>query len=181
MPNESDPAALIRRFCRDSDQGAFNQFYRQQSSRLWRFLRSRGCHEEAAYDLVAESFERFIQSVCKDPASPLAFLYRIATNLHIDQYRRETASPLQLDNERIDLTAADKDFSADSDQQQLLRHYLGQLPKNEQNLLLLRYWIGLTHKEIARVIELPEGTVRRQAAAALKKLRDMWMSDEQVE
>ena len=36
------------------------------------------------------------------------------------------------------------------------------LPEREQNLLLLRYWIGLSHQEVAQALDLPEGTVRRQ-------------------
>ena len=46
-------------------------------------------------------------------------------------------------------------------------------PESEQNLLLLRYWIGLSHKEVAQALGLPEGTVRRQCAEALGRLREM--------
>ena len=59
-----------------------------------------------------------------------------------------------------------------------VRRLVNKLPKDEQNLLLMRYWIGLTHREIAESINLPEGTVRRQAAASLKKLRQYWQEDE---
>lgn len=48
----------------------------------------------------------------------------------------------------------------------------------EQNLLLLRYWIGLSHKEVAQALDFPEGTVRRQCAEAIAKLRECWSVDE---
>jgi RNA polymerase sigma factor (sigma-70 family) len=51
------------------------------------------------------------------------------------------------------------------------------LPQDEQNLLFMRYRVGLTHKEIANMLELPEGTVRRQSAAILKKLKTQWQED----
>ncbi len=51
------------------------------------------------------------------------------------------------------------------------------LPQDEQNLLFMRYRVGLTHKEIANMLELPEGTVRRQSAAILKKLKKQWQED----
>jgi RNA polymerase sigma factor (sigma-70 family) len=47
------------------------------------------------------------------------------------------------------------------------------LPESEQNLVLMRYWIGLTHREIATISGLPEGTVRREVATILKKLKEL--------
>ena len=44
----------------------------------------------------------------------------------------------------------------------------------EQNLLLLRYWIGLSHKEVAQAVGMPEGTVRRRCAEVLSRIRDRW-------
>lgn len=178
MTVNNEPRELLQRYCNDNDLSAFNRFYRQHSTRLWRFLRLRGCHEDAAYDLVAEAFSRFIKNICKDPTAPVALLYRIAVNLHIDQYRRDKTSLLLFDNDAQDLNAAQTPDSNHSDQLQLVRYYLNKLPQDEQNLLLMRYWIGLTHKEIAVAVDLPEGTVRRQAAAAIKKIRSYWQDDE---
>lgn len=178
MTVNTDPKDLLKRFCDQDDQPAFNRFYRQQSGRLWRFLRLRGCHEEAAYDLVAEAFARFIRVICKDPASPVALLYRIAINLHIDTYRHESASPITHDSEAQETTASPESTDEVNLQRQLVRLYLEKLPKDEQNLLLMRYWIGLTHKEIAGIVKIPEGTVRRQAAGAIKKMKTLWQADE---
>jgi len=178
MTVNTDPKDLLKKFCDQDDQSAFNRFYRQQSGRLWRYLRVRGCNEEAAYDLVAEAFARFIRVICKDPASPVALLYRIAINLHIDSYRREMASPIIHDSEAQEISASPESPDSVNLQGQLVRFYLEKLPKDEQNLLLMRYWIGLTHKEIAGIVKIPEGTVRRQAAAAIKKIKALWQADE---
>ncbi len=178
MTRNAEAGELLKRFCDEGDQAAFNRFYRQQSGRLWRFLRIRGCTEEAAYDLVAEAFSRFIGAVCRDPAAPVALLYRVAINLHIDEYRRDRASPVFFDNTVQDSATAPIADEALRDQLQLVRHYLGDLPQDEQKLLLMRYWSGLTHREIAAILEMPEGTVRRQAAAAINKIRSQWQNDE---
>lgn len=89
-----DPAELIRSFCRDGDAAAFREFYRAQAPRLWKFLVARGCALEDAYDLLSEFFLRFVARVCRDPRAPVAFLYRIATNLRVDAWRRVQASPV---------------------------------------------------------------------------------------
>ncbi|MEE8262931.1 MAG: sigma-70 family RNA polymerase sigma factor [Gammaproteobacteria bacterium] len=172
----TDPKQLIKDYCRESDHGAFSAFYRQQAPRLWRFLVARGCSQDAAYDLLSEAFARFIQVVCKDPRAPVALLYRIAVNAHIDSYRRQTASPVHFDSDAVD-AATELSVEA-SDEHEYLRTVIGTLDEKEQNLLLMRYWIGLTHREVAEVLGLPPGTVRRQCAAAVKKLRQRWQDEQ---
>ena len=169
-----DPADLIRQYCRDGDAGAFREFYRSQSPRLWKFLVARGCNPEDAYDLVSEAFIRFVQTVCHDPRAPRAFLYRIATNLRIDSLRRARARPTEPLSEE---TADDTDGPV-RDEAAYLRELVGRLPEREQNLLLLRYWIGLSHQEVAQALDMPEGTVRRQCAELIAKLRECWSEDE---
>jgi len=165
----------LERYCRKGDTSAFNAFYSQQADRLWRFLVARGRQKDNAYDVLSESFLKFIQSVCKDPRSPVALLYRIAINLHIDSYRREISSPVTLDNERAEIQ--DIEYSEVYDERGYVRSLIRKLPKNEQNLFLLRYWIELTHKEISIVMEMTEGTIRRQCAVALKKFKQCWQDE----
>ena len=168
----SDPTQLIRRYCKDGDQAAFRAFYRAQADRVWRFLVARGCDPDTAYDLLSEAFLRFFQTVCKDPRAPVALLYRIALNLRIDSYRRAQASPVSFNSELAE--AAPEPAAEAMDEHDYVRQLMHTLHADEQNLLLMRYWIGLTHKEIADILGLPEGTVRRQAAAAVRKLRERW-------
>jgi len=168
MPDDS--RRLLERYCRDGDQGSFSAFYRGQADRLWRYLRLRGSAPEPAYDLLAEAFLRFIRVICRDPRHPVALLYRIAVNLQIDAWRRRQASPEQP----AAATDPEPVAAAVTDDRETVRRLLQSLPPDEQNLLLLRYWIGLTHKEIAGMLEKPEGTIRRQCAGALAALRQRW-------
>lgn len=165
----------IRRYCTDADQTAFRSFYRAQAPKLWKFLVARGCQPDAAYDVLAEAFLRFIQTVCRDPVAPVALLYRIALNLRIDAYRREKSAAIETVENLEELPIAAPE---ESDEFAHLRALIKTLPASEQNLLLLRYWIGLSHKEVAQTLDLPEGTVRRQCATTLHRLRAIWDSGE---
>ncbi|MEX2515866.1 MAG: sigma-70 family RNA polymerase sigma factor [Gammaproteobacteria bacterium] len=162
----------LTRYCRDGEQSAFERFYRSHAGRLWKFLRARGAAEDVAYDLLADTFLRFIQTVCKDLRAPVALLYRIAINLQIDRYRHEQAAPF---DHSVDAEAANPvTESAATDEHDYLRRLLKTFPEAEQNLLLMRYWLGMTHKEIATTLKLPEGTVRRRSAELLQELRERW-------
>lgn len=142
---------------------------------MWKFLIARGCPPDAAYDLLSETFLRFIQTVCRDPRAPRALLYRIAINLRIDTVRRERTAATDTAGDLEDLAAV---APQEPDEHADLRQMVQSLPEREQNLLLLRYWIGLSHKEVADALGLPEGTVRRQCAEALAELRDRWGENE---
>lgn len=165
-----DAGELIRRYCTKQDQAAFRRFYQHEAPRLWKFFVARGCDADTAYDLLSETLLRFIQTVCKNPAPPLPLLYRIALNLRIDQHRRAQHWPVHLEPEQVAAIPAPAD---DPYAGEAVRKAMQTLHGDEQNLLLMRYWIGLTHAEVAEAIGLPEGTVRRQAAAALQKLRGL--------
>lgn len=167
----TDAADLIRSYCAKGDEQAFRSFYRMQAPRLWKFLVARGCDRESAYDVVAEAFLRFIQTVCRDPRAPVALLYRIAINLRIDLHRREKVADTDSHGDLQDLGVP---AAEEPDDYREIRLLVKTLAQGEQNLLLLRYWIGLSHKEVAQTLGLPEGTVRRQCAEALHKLRERW-------
>lgn len=171
--NEASEEAkrLIEQYCASNDEDAFRVFYRSQADRLWRYLVARGCGTEDAYDVLSETFLKFSQTVCKDPRSPVALLFRIATNQNIDRYRREKASPVETTDDSNSLDFAVEGAPEDHD---TVRRLTKKLPEREQNLLLMRYWIGLTHRELAEVLDLPEGTVRRQCAQVIKNLRERW-------
>ncbi len=170
-----DPKQQILHWCRDGDAQAFREFYRAQAGKLWKFLIARGCDRDAAYDLLAEAFLRFVKNVCRDPREPVALLYRIALNLRIDSYRRGRAAPWAQGVSADDIDAA---TTPEPPEYAEIRGVLSTLPESEQNLLLMRYWIGLSHKEIAQALDLPEGTVRRQCSEILQTLRERLNGDE---
>ena len=169
---------LLESYCKDADNNAFTKFYRSESPRLWQFLKNRGCNEEGAYDLLSIAFLKFIQIVCKDLRAPVALLYRIAINCHIDSYRRDKASPINQSD--IDVEQQPGHEIEYHDEQEYLASMIKFLPQDEQNLLFMRYRVGLTHKEIAKMIEIPEGSVRRQCASIINKLKQQWQEDTNV-
>jgi RNA polymerase sigma factor (sigma-70 family) len=169
----ADAADLIKRYCKKGEEQAFNLFYRQTADKLWRFLVARGADPDSAYDLLAEAFTRFLKSVCKRPVAPVALLFRIAINLQIDSYRHNNVLSIETNTELAE-RSSNHDDSIIEDDLMAVRRTMKKLYSDEQNLLLMRYWIGMTHREIAEVMEMPEGTIRRQGAAALNKLKELF-------
>jgi RNA polymerase sigma-70 factor (ECF subfamily) len=59
----------------------------------------------------------------------------------------------------------------------LFEECLALLNPRERQILTMHLTLDLTHRETARVLRLPEGTVRRTYAAAINKLREHYKED----
>lgn len=53
----------------------------------------------------------------------------------------------------------------------MLRQYIGQLSESHKEVIYLRYYLDYEYKEIARILEVPEGTVKSRLNRALETLR----------
>lgn len=106
----------------------------------------------------------------------------IARNTCIDQLRRIQTRPQAADQpEGIDAlpfeeTLADPDndvpgLAAASERAALVRQALATLSREQQLVIHLSYFKGLTRREIARQLNWPEGTVHTRARLALQNLR----------
>jgi RNA polymerase sigma-70 factor (ECF subfamily) len=57
---------------------------------------------------------------------------------------------------------------------QLLHEFIGRLPNDQQEVIQMAYFHGLTHSEIADSTGLPLGTVKSRLRLGLQKLRSIW-------
>ena len=99
---------------------------------------------------MSETFLKFIQVVCKGPHAPVALLYKIAINCHIDCYRRAKVSP----NEpvTIDIEQQPSHITETQTQQSYVDSRLKKLPQDEQSLLFMSYRVGFTGRHGAQVM-----------------------------
>lgn len=149
---------------------AFDELYDRYSRKLLSFL-----HGEVgsvwAEDLLQETFSRLLTSLDRyHPSGKFsAYVYQIARNLARDRQRR-TYRDLPI----TDLESNHPDL-VDHIEYRLdtawVRGALKNLSTEQQEVVLLREYAGLSFKEIANVIERPVGTVLSQMHRALKSLR----------
>ena len=127
-----------------------------------------------AEDLVQESYFRFLRATLKsdDPAYQKAYLFRIATNLARDHWRRQ---PYVEQGEAADLEQAPADDRTAEQVQQRsdLGRVLGRMKPRERELLWLAYVEGASHKEIAEVLRLRAPSVRLLLFRARQKMRQL--------
>jgi len=153
------------------DEQTFRVFYESTARPLWAYLSRILGSATLADDLVQESYFRFLRATLKseDAAYQKAYLFRTATNLARDHWRR---LPHQEQGEAADLeqVPADDRTAEHVQQRSDLGRVLGRLKPRERELLWLAYAEGSSHKEIAEVLGIRAGSVRLLLFRARQKL-----------
>lgn len=145
---------------------------------------------DAAQDLAQDAVMSFFASLGRFRASrPIEpWLFAIVRNRARDLYRRRRARPTEplerSDDEPprpvIDRAPGPEADTARRQLQELLWRALGGLPEPQREILVLRDYQDLTYEEIARVLDVPMGTVmsrlhraRRAARVAIESEREL--------
>ena len=156
------------------DEQTFHVFYKSTARPLWSYLSRILGNPTLAEDLVQESYFRFLRATLKsgDAAYQKAYLFRIATNLARDHWRR-LPHVEQGDSADLEQAPADDRTAEQVQQRSDLGRVMGRLKPRERELLWLAYAEGATHKEIAEVLGLRAASVRLLLFRARQKLLEL--------
>jgi RNA polymerase sigma-70 factor (ECF subfamily) len=140
-------------------------------------------------DLTQEAFARlYAKRADYQPAARFStYLWRVALNLCYDELRRLKRRPeTSLDVEQTD---SDEIFSIldahaavevapdseiqNREQAEIVRHALQKLPEHYRAVVVLRHYEDLKFREIAEVLDIPEGTVKSRMAEGLQQLSEI--------
>jgi RNA polymerase sigma-70 factor, ECF subfamily len=144
------------------DEAAFQAFYSRTAGPVFGYLRRLTGNTAVAEDLLQDAYVRFLAAsrLPDDDEHRKNYLYRIATNLARDRFRREKT---ETDAGRRFLPTVDRmepgvfrPRVGDGDAWSLLAG----LSPRDRELLVLAYVEGMTHKEIAGVTGLMRASVK---------------------
>jgi RNA polymerase sigma-70 factor (ECF subfamily) len=133
--------------------------------------------EDLSQDVFARVFEK--RREFKGASKFSTWLWRIAVNRCYDEMRRAVnrANTESLDDENatvvLDIVMearTPREELAAREEAEMVRRALMQLPENYRAVLVLRHYENLKLREIAEVLEVPEGTVSSRMAEALTQL-----------
>ena len=130
-----------------------------------------------AEDVLQEVFVQVWQRAANFDASrgrPFTWLVTLARSRAIDRLRssssRERAT-LEAAREVTDSVMDAADDAEKSEQGEIVRRALAELPEEQRSTLVLAYFEGLTQSEIAARLNSPLGTVKTRMRSGLIRLR----------
>lgn len=160
---------------------AVGEIYDRYHERIFRYLWARVSEKQLAEDLTAEVFMRMIIHLehFRPPAGlppETAFqswMYRIAHNLLVDHYRKESRRQ-DLNLEQVEHLAEEHSSLAGAVEQRLLfdqvQEMLHKLSQEYQDVLILRFMVGMPLQEVAHVLGKSLAAVKIAQHRGLQKL-----------
>lgn len=172
-----DDHALLERW-RDGDQDAGTTLFRRHWPHVRRFFRNKVSPDDVE-DLIQRTFMGCVEgrSRFRGDASFRTFLFAVARNqlykfLRDSRSQREKVDPDLGVSSVLALGMTPSSVAAARQEHELLLRALQQVSVEEQTLLELFYWEGLSGAEIAAVFDLSAGAVRVRLHRARSKLQE---------
>jgi RNA polymerase sigma-70 factor, ECF subfamily len=151
------------------DNDAFAGFYQRSARPLWAYLARVSGDPALADDLMQESYVRFL-CASQPQDGELAcrrYLFRIATNLLRDHWRRPRST--SIDDLPEELFAA-ADNSSHLDSKAILGPAMAHMRPRERQILWLAHAESCSHREIAEITGLATPSIRLLLFRARRKI-----------
>ncbi|MEM7092266.1 MAG: sigma-70 family RNA polymerase sigma factor [Actinomycetota bacterium] len=176
--DHSGPDDALRRAGR-GDEDAFAEVYDACASMVYGIALRVVRDPQMAEDIAQETFvEAWRVAARFDPevASATTWLATIAHRKAVDRVRSEESHRAREQNEQRRV-AADEPDTAERVEEALdrvrVREALAALTDSQREAVTLAYYGGRTYREVAHLLDLPEGTAKTRIRDGLIRLRDI--------
>ena len=159
----------------DEPRLAFEELMERYESRLVNFLNRYTGNLQTAENLAQETFLRIYKTRMNyEPSAKFkTYIYRIATNLAIDEFRKSQRKREEL-REDLNEKASGKpnpyDVAEESERAKKVRESVMKLDEKHRAVLVMKWFEGLRYEQIAKILGVSVGTVKSRVHYALKKL-----------
>lgn len=177
--SEKDQFVIWAEEIKRSDRRTFDALFRTMYPQLVKFAASYTKEKSSACDIVQDSFLSLWQNRKSiDPGQSLkAYLYRIVRNRSLNYLRNHSSEISQSEiiveeelqpPEQVDSRENVNELS------EKFGEWIELLPERQQEAFELSRFDGLSHDEIASVMDVSPKTVNNHIVAALKQLRSLY-------
>lgn len=169
----------------DGDEQALLALYDRYSSRVYglalKMLGEPMLAEEITQDVFLKLWSRARNYLAERGSFP-TWLLAITRNTALDRIRLENRRPPAASEEENESWIDQIDSRSDPEEARWrsLKFAVQSLPADQQQVIDLAYFYGLSHSEIAEHTGLPLGTVKTRLRAGMEQLRKEWFQDEKL-
>ncbi|MBF6600619.1 MAG: sigma-70 family RNA polymerase sigma factor [Dehalococcoidia bacterium] len=166
-------AALIER-ARELDDAAWAAIYERHAEQVYAYIYYRLGDQHIAEDLAADVFVKAVAGIkgYRYRGTPLlAWLYRIAHNVTVDHRKSAQTRMQRTSTDALERVEEPRDELGQRDQRQDMLAAIRRLTPDQQQVVILRFYTGMSNAEVAQVIGKPEGAVKALQTRALRSLR----------
>jgi RNA polymerase sigma factor (sigma-70 family) len=161
-------------------QKLITDLYRRQASIIYGYLLKNGCTKEDAEDIIQDSFAKALQYIDSiDENKVHSWLFTVALNNYRNSLRKKSKTfELNINEYNFALRLSDEEDLSEllihKEQEIHIRCCLSQLKEGFRDLLIFKYDMELSYKEISRLLGLTEDVVKTYLHRARKDFRKNW-------
>ena len=160
---------------------SFDLLYEHHYPAIFAFLQVLLGTPESAEDVASLVFEKAWHHLADLETAEAArpWLLRIARNCAIDAFRRRKPAVSLDDLSPTQHPQSDvlEEVALAREETRLLLAHLSQLSTSEREVIGLKFAVGLKNREIARILQMREGTVSSLLYRALRRLRSAFTEE----
>ncbi len=182
--NSLNDNELVQRFI-NGDQESLETLIVRHKSRVYSYILLIVKNQELAEDIFQETFIKVIRSLKRgkyiENGKFVSWVLRISHNLIIDHFRKEKLKgTISNDSSDVDIFNSQK-FSEETIEDQMVnsqilyevKHLVNELPEDQQQVIHMRHYMGLSFKEIAEQTDVSINTALGRMRYALINLRKL--------
>lgn len=145
------------------EERAIVELLAQQEDMLYRTAYAYLKNEHDAIEAVHELTYRALKKIhtVKEPTYIATWLVRVLINICLDMRKKQEKF---IYNQEVEIVSTDQQPFEVAD-------IIASLPKEQQELIYLKYFQDMKNRDIAQLKQIPEGTVKSRLHTTLKKLR----------
>lgn len=157
-----------------------NEIFQKKMNLINKYLIKLGCNKHDAEDIVQDTFYKalkYMDGIHPDKLS--SWLFKVSINKYYDVCRKNNRYIfLNIDEEIFKQSLTDNKFITDLllnlEQKEEILKVMNSLSEIYKNLLLLKYDMDLSYKEIAELLDINENTVRTYLFRAREQFKKVW-------
>jgi len=157
----------------DGDANAYSELIDRYKEGLYRHCFQFVRDEATAEDIAQEAFIHAYTHLGKYNKTYRfsTWLYKIGTNLALQFLRRN--HPRLLEEDEVDLVISTLPGTDQLSRDNEVRSAIAKLPTPLGQAINLYYFEGKSYNQIARLLKMPEGTIKARMHRAKKQLKEM--------
>ncbi len=158
----------------------FLEAYEANADAIFRHCYFRLFNRERAKEIMQDTFMRTWEQIAKgaDIKNVKAFLYRIATNLIIDETRKKKTDSLDVLQEKgFNPSFSETETIFNHLEVEQVKHVLLQIDSKYRDVITMRYINDLSVKEISEILHISQNVISVRLHRGLKEVKRLMTYD----
>ncbi|OCA97032.1 RNA polymerase sigma factor [Clostridium beijerinckii] len=144
---------------------------------IYRYLISIGASKEDSEDIIQETFIKTYENIdILIDGNIKAWMFKVSINKFYSLYKKSKVNISLTDELLITIESDFKIMHIDSALD--INRILSLMKESEKNLLVLKYSMGLTYKQIGKLLNIEEGSAKTLCYRARNRFKKIWEGEE---